>query len=76
MFEWLLLKHIVKHTIWNTFGSQISLQSVKNIRTNYGLSMVAIKINCTTYVFATFGLQDLSPEPLQNLSKTSLKYGS
>ena len=32
--------------------------------------MVAIKNIVKHTVFATFGLQDLSPEPLQNLSKT------
>ena len=32
VFQWLLLNTIVKHTIFNTFGSQISLQSLKNLR--------------------------------------------
>ena len=35
--------------------------------------MVAIKNIVKHCVFATFGLQDLSPEPLQNLSKNLLK---
>ena len=62
-------KNIVKHNIFIAFGSQIPLQTMKNLRKTmvfqWLLSNTIVKHN----VFFTFGLQD----PLQNLSKTSPK---
>ena len=72
VFQWLLSKNFVKHNIFNTFGSQIPLQIMKNLRKTMVVQWLLSKTIVKQNVFATFGLQNLSPKPLQNRSKIEI----
>ena len=48
------------------------LQIMKNLRKTMVFQWLLSKSIVKHNVFATFGLQDLSPEPLQNLSKIEI----